>query len=284
MDELRDIISSHIFVKTKKEISSQLPSTSSIPIRITLEPEQIAKHEEIMLELDDLNAKDYSIRSKCKSEKEALLNEELQQINGKIMALQTFAQELTDSPLLLLDSESDYSKQHAEGLNIKKNPKLDICLEIIDEVLESGEKICIFSKFERMQSILTDAINKKYNSKKDTVGIAYINGSLSSEDRYEEAYTKFRDNDFYKVLLCSDAGAEGLNLSKCKYMIEYELATSYAIQTQRQGRLERADSIHDNVFIYQLIANDSWDTIQEKIIEKKEGFDNNLIKNIAKNY
>ena len=74
-----------------------------------------------------------------------------------------------------------------------------------------------------------------------------------------------------------------LNLSECKYLIEYDLAVSYAIQTQRHGRLERADSIHKNVFVYQLIGNDSWDVIQQRIIDKKEGFDANIIKSLAKN-
>lgn len=240
------------------------------------------KHDEMMAELEDLNKKDFQIRSQCKSEAEAMLNSELQQINGKIMALQTFAQELTDSPLLLLTSESEYSQSHAEGLNMDKNPKLDMCLEIIEQILEAEEKVCIFSKFERMQSILTEAINKKFNKKSNDVKIAYVNGSLSGEQRYEEAYTKFRDTDDYKVLLCSDAGAEGLNLSKCKYLIEYDLATSYAIQTQRQGRVERADSIHKQAFVYQLIGNDSWDKIQELIIAKKQGFDENIIKSLRK--
>ena len=72
-----------------------------------------------------------------------------------------------------------------------------------------------------------------------------------------------------------------LNLSECKYLIEYDLATSYAIQTQRQGRLERADSIHKNVVVYQLIANESWDEIALKIIQKKECFDSDIIKSLT---
>jgi superfamily II DNA or RNA helicase len=282
-EELSDIISNNIFVKTKKEVAGQLPQLQVSQIYIDLTPEQIYKHDEMMAELDDLNKKDFQIRSQCKSEAEAMLNAELQQINGKIMALQTFAQELTDSPLLLLTSESDYSKSHAEGLDMNKNPKLDMCLELIEQILEAEEKVCIFSKFERMQSILTEAINKKFNKKNNDIKIAYINGSLSSEQRYEEAYTKFRDTNDYKILLCSDAGAEGLNLSKCKYLIEYDLATSYAIQTQRQGRVERADSIHKQAFVFQLIGKNVWDEIQEKIIAKKEGFDSNIIKSLAKN-
>jgi ERCC4-related helicase len=282
VEELKDIISNNIFVKTKREVADQLPHLQCLPIYIDLTAEQIMKHDEMMAELEDLNKKDFQIRSQCKSENEALLNVELQQINGKIMALQTFAQELTDSPLLLATSESDYSRSHSEGLDMNTNPKLDMCLELIEQILEAEEKVCIFSKFERMQKILTDAINKKFNKKKEQLKIAYVNGSLNSDQRYIEAYDKFRDTNEYKILLCSDAGAEGLNLSECKYLIEYDLATSYAIQTQRQGRLERADSIHKNVFVYQLIGNDSWDMIQQKIIEKKEGFDNNIIKSLAK--
>lgn len=72
-----------------------------------------------------------------------------------------------------------------------------------------------------------------------------------------------------------------INLSKCKYLIEYDLASSYAIQTQRHGRLERADSIHSTVYVYQLIMEDSWDTIQEKIVSKKESYDNNIIKSLS---
>lgn len=219
-DELKNKIKDNIFVKTKKEVASQLPKTSCLKINFDLPEEVLFKHNEMMEELDELNKKDFNIRQFCRSEQEALLNPELQQISGKIMALQTFAQELTDSVSLLINSESEYSKSHAKGLNIKDNPKLDICLELIDEIISSGEKVCIFSKFERMQNILTEAINKKFNSKKDNIGICYVNGSLSADKRYEEAYNKFRDNDHYKILLCSDAGAEGrfmpsINLMNC---------------------------------------------------------------------
>lgn len=70
------------------------------------------------------------------------------------------------------------------------------------------------------------------------------------------------------------------NLSACKYLIEYDLANSYAIQTQRHGRLERADSIHSTVYVYQLIMEDSWDEIALKIIDKKESYDYNIIKSL----
>ena len=69
-----------------------------------------------------------------------------------------------------------------------------------------------------------------------------------------------------------------INLSQTKYLIEFEPAVSYAIETQRQGRIQRADSIHSKCYVYQLICEESWDIIQKKIIDKKESFDNELIR------
>lgn len=276
MDQLRDLIANDIIIKTKEEISGQLPSLNVIKKYIDMDTKILEMHNRLMEELDKLNDMDFNIRSKCKSELEVMNNEELAKIEAKIMALQTFAQEIADSPLLLEMSDSEMAKEYC--IKTKSNAKLELCLELISEIIDSGEKVCIFSKFERMQKILTDAILKNYKD----IKIAYVNGSLNSTQRYEEAYTKFRDNDDYKVLLMSDSGAEGINLSRCKYLIEYELSSSYAIQTQKHGRLERADSVHNSVTVYQLIARDTWDQIQEKIIDKKEAFDIDIIKSIAK--
>jgi len=280
MDDLRDKISNNIFVKTKREVASQLPKLDVKPLYCNLSSSAEYKTQEILQELEELNRQEFEIRRKCKTETEVLLNEELQKIGAKILALQTFCQELADSPLLLTSSDSDMSKQYAEGVNLKENPKMDLCMEKVKEIIESGEKVIIFSRYERMQEILTDALKKNINK---NLKIAYVSGKRSSEERYQEAYTKFKEDPEYKVLLCSDAGAEGLNMGHCKYLIEYDLAISYAIQTQRHGRLERADSVHDNVIVYQLIALNSWDEIQQKIVNKKEGFDEEIIKSLSKN-
>lgn len=279
MEDLREKISNNIFVKTKKEVASQLPKLDVKPLYCNLSPSAEYKTQEMLQELEELNRQEFEIRRKCKTEAEVLLNEDLQKIGAKILALQTFCQELADSPLLLTSSDSDMSKQYAEGVNLKENPKMDLCMEKVKEIVESGEKVIIFSRYERMQEVLTDALKKNIGK---NLKIAYVSGKRSSDERYEEAYTKFKEDPEYKVLLCSDAGAEGLNMGHCKYLIEYDLAISYAIQTQRHGRLERADSVHDNVIVYQLIALNSWDEIQQKIVMKKEGFDEEIIKSLGK--
>lgn len=69
-----------------------------------------------------------------------------------------------------------------------------------------------------------------------------------------------------------------LNLSTTKYMIEMDLADSAAKQTQRHGRIQRADSVHNKVIVYQLIVKDSYDdTIALKSIQKKQGYSERIL-------
>jgi len=269
--QLNQKIDPYMFILTKEEVSSHLPKLVVSQRYCDFSPEQAEANQAMMDELEELNDKIMAI-SRGKSEEALKNNQEYLETQMAVQARQTFLQELTLSEELLKSAPSEIAKKLITGA---PSEKLEVLKDMVEEIIESGEKVCIFSRFAKMQEIITEAIHSVPALK--NVGIAYIRGELSSERRYEEAYDKFRDNDEYKVLLCSDAGAEGLNLSLCKYMIEMEPAVSYAIQTQRHGRLERADSVHDTVFVTQLITEGSWDEIMMKSIAKKEKYDGSII-------
>lgn len=271
-EHLKTQIAPYMLVKSKEDIADQLPSTVVNQIYCDMTPAMADMNSKIMYELEDENKKVEALEAKYKPH-ELEHNEDFIKCKAKIMALQTFAQELVDSPKLLLDSDSEMSKQYAIN---EESTKLDSCLDLIESIIEAEEKVCVFSKYERMQGILEQAIKKRFKN----VDVAKVNGAMDPEERYVEIYDKFRDTDSYKVLLGTDAMAEGANLSKCKYLIEYDLANSYAIQTQRWGRLERADSVHSTVYVYQIIMNNSWDEVQAKIISKKEGYDNTIVQSL----
>ena len=271
LDKLREKISPKTFVKSKEEVSSQLPSLVVMQRYCELQPAQQEMHTSIMEKLDELKDQEKAIRAKFESEKDALGNPDLMKVEAMILAHQTFAQQLANTEELFELSESEMAPQFKTG---SKSQKMDLLKELVEEILSSGEKVAIYSRFKRMQDVITKHFTKDFPDAK----IAYINGEVTAEERYEEAYTKFRDTDEYKILLSTYSGAEGLNLSQCKYLILFEPAESYQIQTQIFGRLERADSIHDTVFVYELICNDSWDDIQKKIVNKKEGYDIELIR------
>ena len=273
-------ISPYMIVKDKEEISKQLPKLVVVQRYCELEAKQLEMTETLKSELDELHRKQQQFENKL-SGAELSANEDYQKLNSEILARQTFAQELADSEELLKMSDSQIAKNYVTGS--KTDNKLDLLIDLIEEVVESGEKITVFSRYAKMQEVIIKRI-KTLAKKNDNFKfkIARVNGMMNDKVRYEEVYTKFQDDDEYKVLLMSDAGAEGLNLSKCKYMCEYEPAVSYAIQTQRHGRVERADSLFDNVIVYQLIASGSWDEIARKIVSKKAYYDSTIVKGMSK--
>ena len=270
--ELNSKIAPYMIVKTKEEVSAQLPRLMVLQRSCQFSPKQLKKNDELKSILADLHEQEKSISIRL-NKIGAKTSDELKQCEAKIMMYQTFAQELANDEELLTMSNSEHALDFVTG---DRSAKTDMAIELVKEIIDSGEKVAIFSRYARYQDILTKRIQAEKELK--DVKIAYVNGSISDKKRYVEVYERFRDNDDYKILLCSDAGAEGLNLSTCQYVIEMDLANSFAIQTQRHGRIERADSTHDTVYVYQLMCEKSYDEVAAKIVSKKERFDSSIIK------
>lgn len=273
-DHLKKKIAPYIFIKSEADVADQLPSlvVNQKYCYIT-SPIMQETNAKLFEELDVVNNQIKQLEKRYPNPKDLESNEEFLTAKGKVMAYQTFLQELVDDPRLLNESESNLAKQyHCQ----EESPKLKMLFELVEEITEAGSKVCIFTKYVRMQNILQRELERYFDFK-----CVIINGSMTPEERYEAAYTKFGDDDDYKVLIGTDAMAEGISLSKCNYLIEYDLADSYAIQTQRHGRIKRANSVHKTGYVYQLICVDSWDEVQQKIIAKKENYDTDLIQNIG---
>lgn len=267
--ELNKKLSDFMIVKSKEEVSKQLPSLIPITRYCSLEPAQVQMTEQLLEEIKEFKNREKNLLASGMKEG----SEEMLKVQANIMARQTFASELATSEELLSVSESDMAKRY---ITKSKSNKIELMLDLLDEIIDSGEKVAIFSKYQKLQDILKREILAKFPN----IKIAAAHGGLDAQARYDEVYTKFQEDNDYKVLLLSDAFAEGVNLRRAKYLIEMEPADSYLIQTQRRGRIERADSIHDTVFVYQLIAEKSYDEIGLKIVEKKEKYDAQIIRNL----
>lgn len=273
--ELNRLLSDYMLVVKQEDVAKQLPSLNVIPKYCQLTKAQEKMNAMLMSEIADLKEQEADILKQAAIKGSTPQSEaELQKVQCGIMARQTFASELADSEELLSDSESYISKQYCTG---SPSGKIEVLMDLLEEIFSSGEKAAVFSKYAKLQPIITREAKKHFKG----LEIAFVNGAMSAAARYNEVYEKFAKKPSCKLLLLSDAGAEGLNLSGCKYLIEMEPADSYMIQTQRHGRIERADSVHKNVFVYQLIAVNSFDEIGQRIIEKKERFDKKIIKGVV---
>lgn len=282
-DHLRKQIAPYVFIKSEEDVADQLPTLIVNQVYCEMSPAMSEMNTRLFDDLDTVRLEVESLEKRFKNPKELENNEEYQLATGKVMAYQTFLQELVDDPRLLSTSDSNMAKQYVDD-KITLSEKMVTLLDLVEEIILSGSKVCIFTKYQRMQMLLKEEI-EKLTSKKEFKNIslkcAIVNGDMPPEERYRQAYNLFGDNDEYKVLIGTDAMAEGISLSKCNYLIEYDLADSYAIQTQRHGRIKRADSVHKTGYVYQIICKDSWDEIAQKIIAKKENYDNTLIQKLV---
>jgi superfamily II DNA/RNA helicase len=73
----------------------------------------------------------------------------------------------------------------------------------------------------------------------------------------------------YDVLLCSDAGATGLNLQNAGYLINFDLPQTSWVKQQREGRIDRPGQAHNEIEYHDIVSDTDtertrWDRIQRK--------------------
>ncbi len=140
--------------------------------------------------------------------------------------------------------------------NLKKDSKMEKLVEIINKTLKENpkEKILIYTKHPSTVEYMTEKL-QPYNLK-----ITQFIGGLSREEK-SERIKEFKYKS--QILICTDAGAEGLNLQFCKILINYDLPWNPMSVEQRIGRLDRIGQKHD-IQIYSLATKG---TMEEYVID-----------------
>ena len=140
--------------------------------------------------------------------------------------------------------------------NLKKDSKIEKLIEIIDKALKQNpkEKILIYTKHPSTVEYMVEKL-QPYNLK-----ITQFKGGLTREEKAQRI-TEFKYKS--QVLICTDAGAEGLNLQFCKILINYDLPWNPMSVEQRIGRLDRIGQKND-MQIYSLATKG---TMEEYVID-----------------
>lgn len=280
-EELKEAIKSYTFVKDDKEIACQLPKLIITKMECEMTP-QLRKSNNFLFETyENINKQKREMADTFKGTKEQLeQNEDYIKLDNASKEIMILAQELADDMFLIEQSSSRMKSQLIT--KDKTSPKYDLLVNIVEALFEKNEdeKICIFTKFVTMQNELARRLEKYFSTNNNICKCALVNGSMDSEERYHQAYELFQENKDYKILIATDAMVEGVSLSRCRYLIEYDLSSSYAMQLQRHGRIVRANSVSRTSYVYQLVLNDSWDSKQLDIISRKEGYDDTFIRKL----
>jgi SNF2 family DNA or RNA helicase len=139
--------------------------------------------------------------------------------------------------------------------------KIKYIYELIDSIIESGEKLVIFDVFK--ESLI--AIHNKYPE----ISVLHT-GDIKFEDR-NEAITKFQDkNSDIKLFLSTfSSGNFGLTLTEARKMLLLTLPYSLGEYSQAAARIFRIGQ-KNNVIIYPLIFQNTIDSYVYELIESKQ--------------
>ena len=149
---------------------------------------------------------------------------------------------------------------HLELLKLKDldsqypSGKLDLFFELLDEAIDGGHRVLVFSQFTSMLAILRRELEK--------LGLTYSYLDGSTQNRLA-VVKEFNTNRSIPVFLISlKAGGTGLNLTGADMVIHFDPWWNPAVEAQATDRAHRIGQ-HRTVYSLKLITKD---TVKEKVL------------------
>lgn len=212
--------------RPKHAVAAELPMLTTKVIRVGMSATQHLKYQEALAGLLQVGGEEKEVT--------------------KLTAV-TYCQEIVNHPgLIQCDGDSE---------------KLDALVDLVTEGDLEGEKVIVFTRFERMVTIGVKAMEAA------GVKCVRVTGAESEDDR-ASAQRSFQDlKSEVKVIWITTAGNDAINLQSAKALVFYDTPFSAGDFLQTLGRMIRIGSIHDRVLAIHLIAEN---TIDERVMEVKE--------------
>ena len=233
MKRLQKMIRPFVLRRLKKEVLTDLPDKleENMFVQLTGEQQKLydAHVKRMMLMLDKQSEEEF------KTSKITILAE-----------LTKLRQICCDPSLIFADYKAD-------------SAKVDMCLNMISNAVESGHKILLFSQFTTM----LDHLAKRLEEEK--ISYYMLTGSTSKEKR-AQMVENFNTDETQVFCISLKAGGTGLNLTAADIVIHFDPWWNLAVQNQATDRAHRIGQ-KNVVNVYKLIVKD---TIEENIVKLQE--------------
>ena len=235
MEKLKMLIEPFVLRRTKKEVLTELPEKTVTVLNSEMKEEQEQLYIKYLAQI--------------KQEVADLVNEKGFEKNQiKILAGLTRLRQICCHPSLFINNY--------EG----ESSKLEQCMEIVEEGVQSGHKMLLFSVYTSMFEIIEKELQER------DIKYFKLTGSTKVEERID-LVDEFNQNPEIKVFLVSlKAGGTGLNLIGADMVIHYDPWWNSSAENQATDRAYRIGQ-KNNVQVYKLITKNS---IEEKIYELQQ--------------
>lgn len=151
--------------------------------------------------------------------------------------------------------------------------KVEVFLRALRTTTDDGRPVLVFSEFADTVEYLRDALFPGYGAALGCYtgdgGLLWDGGGWKKVGR-ELVTTRLRDGDL-RVLLCTDAASEGLNLQAAGAVINYDLPWNPSRVEQRIGRVDRIGQRAAAVRIVNLFLADSVDDRVYQVLRQRCG-------------
>lgn len=229
IDELKSLINPFILRRLKRDVITELPEKIEKKYYVPMTTEQKLAYKNYMKE----------VKLKLKTGEDD---------NITIFSYLTRLRQICQDPILV---NKDYTGDSG---------KLNVALEIIEEVIKEDNKILVFSQFTSVLKKIEEELNKR------NIVSKYLDGSTRAKERIR-LVSDFNESKESGVFLISlKAGGTGLNLTSAKFVMHMDPWWNPAIEDQATDRAHRIGQ-KNVVEVIKLIAKD---TIEEKVVQLQE--------------
>lgn len=136
--------------------------------------------------------------------------------------------------------------------------KMELFFELVDEALDAGHRILVFSQFTSMLSIIRTELEAR------ELKYCYLDGT--TKNRQERVRTFNNDGSIPLFLISLKAGGSGLNLTGADMVIHFDPWWNPAVEDQATDRAHRIGQ-KNTVYSVKLITKN---TVEEKVLEMQQ--------------
>lgn len=232
-------------LKTDSDIIKDLPEKQEMKVYCNLTEEQAILYHDVVEKLMG------SIESLDGMERK-----------GMVLTALTKLKQICNHPSQYLD-DNEYSYQ--------RSGKLERLIEMLEEVLEEGDKALVFTQYAKMGKIIQHCLREHFKCE-----VPFLHGGISRKVR-ENMIKRFQKKEGPTIFVLSlKAGGVGLNLTNANHVFHYDRWWNPAVENQATDRAFRIGQIK-NVQVHTFICSG---TLEEKIdllIERKKDLAGQII-------
>jgi SNF2 family DNA or RNA helicase len=147
-----------------------------------------------------------------------------------------------------------------------RSGKLERTGELLEEVLDSGERALVFTQFAEMGALLVDYLSAHLDCR-----VSYLHGGVPRRQR-DDMVAEFQDPevDVPVMVLSLKAGGTGLNLTAANHVIHYDRWWNPAVENQATDRAFRIGQRKDVLVRKLVCAGTLEDRIDQLIASKRD--------------